>query len=226
MTHTTRQKKLSFAAWTKCVLGGCFALAVVSLGACNSGSTSSSTPSPTPRAPKFAMTALPVPAGGTEVALPPFGGVSGDFIAPSNNAGAGTVLVLTTYSSKPKSAPLPLAFRRRALSLTPDTIDLSGSKAVAWESLGTNIAFNFDAFPVTSFTLPSSTSTSDVTFYLETIDGTSNTLLDQEQASSVSGTVVDFPGASGTFSLAPGFTYWWLVISATPTPSPSPSASA
>jgi hypothetical protein len=108
----------------------------------------------------------------------------------------------------------------------PETIVLSGSKAIFWESLGTNIAFDFNAFPVTSFTLPSTTNTSDVTFYLETINGTLNTLLDQEQASSVNGTVVDFPGASGTFSLAPGYTYWWEVISATPTPSPSPSASA
>lgn len=227
MTQAVRSKKFSFAAKAKCALAGCFALGVVALGACSYGTTASSSSTPPPHTPKFAMTALPVPAGGTEVSIPPFGGFSGDFIAPSSNAGPGTMLVLTSYSSQPKSAPLPLAFRRHAtLVSVPDAIVLSGSKAIFWVSLGTNIAFDFNAFPATSFTLASKTTTSGVTFYLETINGTTETLLDQEQASSMNGLVVDFPGAAGTFTLAPGFTYWWEVISATPTPSPSPSASA
>jgi hypothetical protein len=227
MTQIMRSKSLSFAAKAQCLAAGCFALGVLSLGACSNGSTSTTSSTPPPKTPKFAMTALPVPAGGTEVSLPPFGGFSGDFIAPSNNAGAGTVLVLTSYSAQPKSAPQPLAFRRRAMLVSiPDTVVLSGSKAIFWESLGTNIAFNFNAFPALSIAMPSTTNTTNVTFYLETINGTLNTLLDQEVASSVNGTVVDFPGAAGTFGLTPGFTYWWEVISATPTPSPSPTASA
>lgn len=225
MRHTTTTKKFSHAATAKTALAAAFACGVLALGACNYGTTASVSSSPTPRSAKFAMTALPVPAGGTQVNLPPFGGFSGDFVAPNNTAGAGTVLVLTSYSAQPNSAPLPLAFRRRADAVRlPDSVVLSGSKAIFWVSLGTNIAFNFNAFPVTSFTLASGTNTTNVTFYLETINGTTDSLLDQEKASSVNGLVVDFPGGSGTFGLAPGFTYWWELISATPTPSPSPSA--
>jgi hypothetical protein len=161
------------------------------------------------------------------VTLPAFGGFTGDFIAPNNTAAGGTVIVLTSYSAKPGSAPLPSAFRHRAARLAslPDAVVLSGSKAIFWVSVGTNIAFDFEAFPVMTFNLATGTTTSNVTFYLETINGTTDTLLDQEQASSVSGLMVNFPGDAGTFSLAPGYTYWWEVISATPTPSPSPSPS-
>jgi hypothetical protein len=172
------------------------------------------------------MTSLPVPAGGTQVTLPAFGGFSGDFIAPNNTAEAGTVIVLTSYSTQPRSAPLPLVFRHRAarIAILPAVV-LSGSKANFWVSVGTNIAFDFEAFPAMTFNLATGTTTNNVTFYLETINGTTGTLLDQEQASSVSGLVVNFPGDAGTFSLAPGYTYWWELISATPTPSPSPSPS-
>lgn len=152
---------------------------------------------------------LPLAAPGTAMPIPQVGGFSGQFIVPPNNAPAETTVTLVSYYVRPPSAPKPTTYRRAT-----STVTLSGGTVLFWVSASYSSSFSFDAFPITSWHLREGTNTSGVSFYLETFDGTTDTLLDQEAASSVSGLTVNFPGTVATFPIATGHTYWWELISA------------
>jgi len=206
--------------------------AVVVYVGCSSKGTSFAPPPPTQAphtappttpAPQAASTRVPLVAG-TSLPIPAIGGFAGSFVAASNNAPAGTMVTLTSYMSVPSSAPVPQAVIRMAARLARAHPLSATPSAIFWVSQKYSAAAAFQGFPITTWTMPESDAGSGP-LALETIDGTTNTLLDTEFDTSISGNTVTFPGSSSTFSVTVGHTYWWELITGKPLPSPSPTIS-
>ncbi|MGZ3548754.1 MAG: hypothetical protein ACXWNZ_10590 [Vulcanimicrobiaceae bacterium] len=156
-----------------------------------------------------------MPPPGTPNSIPAVGGYSGSFTLAANDAPAGTNVMLTSCTVTPGGAPA-------AQSLVSPTV-------LFWVSHVYSQTATFDAFPITSWQLAATPGTG-ANIFLETFDG--STLLATEQATSVNGPSVNFPGVQKTFQAAASHTYWWELISAsgftpvTPppsTPAPSPA---
>jgi hypothetical protein len=97
-------------------------------------------------------------------------------------------------------------------------LNLSAQTPIFWGSQKYSNSATFDTFPDVDLQVTSSAGC----LYLETFDGATGTLLDQEPGSQ-SGNSFQFRGSLKSFSVIPGDKYWWELIPG-PCPSPSPSA--
>jgi streptogramin lyase len=211
------------------------AIAVFLFVAAYVGCSTKSTLPPPPQPPTFAPSMQPSPqsksltvaittGSPTPLPIPAIGGFSGTFEVANNNAPAGTTVRLTSYAKAPNTAPVTLAFARIRSRWAAQAHKLSTSPtAIFWVSQQYSAAVSFQAFPITAWQVPASDASGPLA--LETFDGTTNTLMDTEFDTSISGNIATFPGSSGTFAVVLGHTYWWELITGEPVPSPSPSVS-
>jgi hypothetical protein len=203
-----------------------FSLMVMVYVGCSTKSTVTPpqpTPTPTPTQSKTVTIALPS-GSPTALPIPAIGGFSGAFTVAANNAPAGTTVTLTSYANAPSGAPGPLAVIRIPLrSQGRNHASVAVGNAIFWVSHQYSASVAFQGFPITTWQVPASFTSQSLA--LETFDGTTNTLMDTEFDTSITGNVVQFPGSASAFAAATGHTYWWELISGKPTPSPSPSTS-
>ncbi len=190
----------------------------------------SPSPSPSP-SPTSTSTSVPL-AAATPLPIPAFGGFSGDWVAASNDAPAGTVVTLTSSVKAPAGAPSPDAMVHPMFARPPTSQFFVSSKYSSSSKdirASTSSGITFAKYPAVEFDLPTGFDTSGLTFKLETFDLTTGVLLDTETGtgSGTSPVSESFPGTNSPFIAQTGHTYLWeLVTQSAPSPSPSPSAVA
>lgn len=199
--------------------------AVIAYAGCSTNSAVSNV-FHTPPPPPPTKTSTPTPmstsmtvalVGATALPVPMIGGFSGTFMLRGPNPPPGAMVVLTSYLKAPAGAPAPLAIVRIPTRWAAKAHRLSTTPtAFFWVSQQYSTALSFTGFPITTWTVPASDATPPLA--LETFDGTTNTLLDTEFDTGISGNVATFPGSSTTFAVVTGHTYWWELISGKPTP--------
>ena len=177
-------------------------------------------PTPTPH-----CRTIPL-ATATQLPIPALAGFTGDWVAGTNNAPAGTTVTETTYVGAPPVAPSPVAAIRKA-SNTIDVVPLLAKAPSAALSVSVKYStpggtanasaastITFDKFPAVEFDFPTGFDTSGVIFKLETFDLTTGALLDSEAGirSSSSPVVESFPGTSSSFVADTSHTYLWELV--------------
>ncbi len=208
-----------------------FCITVVAYVGCSSNP--STLPPPHTPPPTVAPTQTPISESAvvpivtaTALSIPAIGGFSGTFVEASDGASPGAKVTLTSYDKAPMGAPaaqsivrVPSRFTTRAHVFTTTT-----PTAIFWVKQKYSTALTFSGFPVTTWRVP----TGDTTLgplALETFDASTNTLMDTEFDTSITGNTVTFPGNSGSLAVNSTDTYWWELISGKPVPSPSPTIS-
>jgi len=177
-------------------------------------------PTPTPH-----CRTIPL-ATATQLPIPALAGFTGDWVAGTNNAPAGTTVTETTYVGTPPGAPSPVAAIRKVsnevevipqLAKAPSaplsvSVKFSTPGGAAKATAGSTITF--DKFPAVEFDFPTGFNTNGVIFKLETFDLTTGALLDSEAAirSSSSPVVESFPGTSSPFVADTSHTYLWELV--------------
>lgn len=192
------------------------------------GCSSSSTPGPLATATPASIT-IALPTAGAALVFPPHKGFSGQLIVPANNAPAGTMVTVQSFTKAPSNAPSAQIVVPDDHTGRPHPMALpSGSQTIFLLEISYTQAFQFSQYPSHTFTIPSQFPTTNATFELELFVTNNNPQYTWTDPT-INGQTITFGPSSGQGQIvSQNVPYWEELVyipNAGPSPSPSPSTS-